>query len=63
MYFLQILEPENHSTTDKIPLTKVGRNLYRVRHNDSGVVRSIVCQIDTIEGSKTITVHSPIQVI
>ncbi|XP_077200846.1 intermembrane lipid transfer protein VPS13A isoform X1 [Paroedura picta] len=56
------LTPENHSTTDKIPLTKVGRTLYRVRHNDSGVVRSIVCQIDTIEGSKTITVHSPIQI-
>lgn len=41
----------------------MGRSLYRVRHNDSGVVRSIVCQIDTVEGSKTITVHSPIQVI
>ncbi|XP_048360331.1 intermembrane lipid transfer protein VPS13A [Sphaerodactylus townsendi] len=60
--FYIILAPENHSTTDKIPLTKVGRSLYRVRHNDSGVVRSIVCQIDTIEGSKTITVHSPIQI-
>ncbi|XP_066473905.1 intermembrane lipid transfer protein VPS13A isoform X2 [Tiliqua scincoides] len=56
------LTPQNHSTTDKIPLTKVGRALYRVRHNDSGVVRSIVCQIDTIEGSKMITVHSPIQI-
>ncbi|XP_060618149.2 intermembrane lipid transfer protein VPS13A isoform X1 [Anolis sagrei] len=56
------LTPENHSTTDKIPLTKVGRSLYRVRHNDSGVVRSIVCQIDTIEGSKMITVRSPIQI-
>ncbi|XP_062985430.1 intermembrane lipid transfer protein VPS13A isoform X2 [Elgaria multicarinata webbii] len=56
------LTPQNHSTTEKIPLTKVGRSLYRVRHNDSGVVRSIVCQIDTIEGSKIITVHSPIQI-
>uniref|UniRef100_G1KEL4 Vacuolar protein sorting 13 homolog A n=1 Tax=Anolis carolinensis TaxID=28377 RepID=G1KEL4_ANOCA len=56
------LAPQNHSTTDKIPLTKVGRSLYRVRHNDSGVVRSIVCQIDTTEGSKMITVRSPIQI-
>ncbi|XP_061483494.1 intermembrane lipid transfer protein VPS13A isoform X2 [Rhineura floridana] len=56
------LTPQNHSTTDKIPLTKVGRSLYSVRHNDSGVVRSIVCQIDTVEGSKIITVHSPIQI-
>lgn len=56
------LAPQNHSTTDKIPLTKVGRSLYRVRHNDSGVVRSIVCQIDTVDGSKIVTVHSPIQV-
>uniref|UniRef100_A0A803SLY5 Vacuolar protein sorting 13 homolog A n=1 Tax=Anolis carolinensis TaxID=28377 RepID=A0A803SLY5_ANOCA len=56
------LTPQNHSTTDKIPLTKVGRSLYRVRHNDSGVVRSIVCQIDTTEGSKMITVRSPIQI-
>ncbi|XP_044301886.1 vacuolar protein sorting-associated protein 13A isoform X2 [Varanus komodoensis] len=56
------LTPQNHSTTEKIPLTKVGRSLYRVRHNDSGVVRSIVCQIDTIEGSRMITVHSPIQI-
>uniref|UniRef100_A0A6J0T466 Intermembrane lipid transfer protein VPS13A isoform X2 n=1 Tax=Pogona vitticeps TaxID=103695 RepID=A0A6J0T466_9SAUR len=56
------LTPQNHSSTDKIPLTKVGRSLYRVRHNDSGVVRSIVCQIDTLEGSKIITVRSPIQI-
>ncbi|ETE71307.1 Vacuolar protein sorting-associated protein 13A, partial [Ophiophagus hannah] len=56
------LSSKNHSTTDKIPLTKVGRSLYRVRHNDSGVVRSIVCQIDTVDGSKIVTVHSPIQI-
>ncbi|XP_053148105.1 intermembrane lipid transfer protein VPS13A isoform X2 [Hemicordylus capensis] len=56
------LTPQNHSTTEKIPLTKVGRSIFRVRHNDSGVVRSIVCQIDTVEGSKIITVHSPIQI-
>ncbi|XP_058021972.1 intermembrane lipid transfer protein VPS13A [Ahaetulla prasina] len=56
------LTPQNHSTTDEIPLTKVGRSLYRVRHNDSGVVRSIVCQIDTVDGSRIVTVHSPIQI-
>uniref|UniRef100_A0A8D0H8N0 Uncharacterized protein n=1 Tax=Sphenodon punctatus TaxID=8508 RepID=A0A8D0H8N0_SPHPU len=61
MFYVQ-LTPHNHSTADKIPLTKVGRSLYKVRHNASGVVRSIVCQIDTIEGSKIVTVRSPVQI-
>ncbi|EMP30416.1 Vacuolar protein sorting-associated protein 13A [Chelonia mydas] len=49
MFYIQ-LSPHKHSTADKIPLTKVGRCLYRVRHEESGVERSIVCQIDTAEG-------------
>ncbi|XP_010192798.1 PREDICTED: vacuolar protein sorting-associated protein 13A-like, partial [Mesitornis unicolor] len=49
-------------TVEKIPLTKVGRCIYRVRHEESGVERSIVCQIDTVEGSKMITIRSPIQI-
>lgn len=56
------LAPASHSTADKIPLTKVGRRLYTVRHRESGVERSIVCQIDTVEGNKKITVRSPVQV-
>lgn len=56
------LAPANHSATDKIPLTKVGRRLYTVRHRESGVERSIVCQIDGEEGSKKITIRSPVQV-
>ncbi|XP_027694898.1 vacuolar protein sorting-associated protein 13A-like isoform X1 [Vombatus ursinus] len=59
--FFILLTPENHSTADKIPLTKVGRRLYTVRHRESGVERSIVCQIDTVEGSKKVTVRSPVQ--
>ncbi|XP_030422004.1 vacuolar protein sorting-associated protein 13A isoform X1 [Gopherus evgoodei] len=61
MFYIQ-LRPHKHSTADKIPLTKVGRCLYRVRHEESGVERSIVCQIDTVEGSKMITVRSPVQI-
>ncbi|XP_019503831.1 PREDICTED: vacuolar protein sorting-associated protein 13A [Hipposideros armiger] len=60
--FFILLTPANHSTADKIPLTKVGRRLYTVRHRESGVERSIVCQIDTVEGSKKITVRSPVQI-
>ncbi|XP_032062498.1 vacuolar protein sorting-associated protein 13A isoform X2 [Aythya fuligula] len=60
-FYIQIC-PHNHSTVEKIPLTKVGRCIYRVRHEESGVERSIVCQIDTIEGSKIITIRSPIQI-
>lgn len=56
------LAPANHSTADKIPLTKVGRRLYTVRHRVSGVERSIVCQVDGVEGSKKITIRSPVQV-
>ncbi|KAI1239929.1 hypothetical protein IHE44_0011368 [Lamprotornis superbus] len=56
------LSPHNHSTVEKIPLTKVGRCIYKVRHEESGVERSIVSQIDTVEGSKMITIRSPIQI-
>ncbi|KAG8519832.1 Vacuolar protein sorting-associated protein 13A, partial [Galemys pyrenaicus] len=60
--FFILLTPANHSTADKIPLTKVGRRLYTVRHRESGVERSIVCQIDAEEGSKKITIRSPVQI-
>ncbi|NXU72099.1 VP13A protein, partial [Oreotrochilus melanogaster] len=60
-FYIQIT-PENHSTVEKIPLTKVGRCIYSVRHEESGVERCIVCQIDTVEGSKMITIRSPIQI-
>ncbi|XP_040305188.1 intermembrane lipid transfer protein VPS13A [Herpailurus yagouaroundi] len=56
------LAPTNHSTADKIPLTKVGRRLYTVRHRESGVERSIVCQVDGVEGSKKVTIRSPVQI-
>ncbi|KAI4542199.1 hypothetical protein MG293_007578, partial [Ovis ammon polii] len=60
-HFFILLTPANHSTADKIPLTKVGRRLYTVRHRESGVERSIVCQIDAVEGSKKVTIRSPVQ--
>ncbi|XP_038935842.1 intermembrane lipid transfer protein VPS13A isoform X2 [Rattus norvegicus] len=60
--FFILLTPANHSVADKIPLTKVGRRLYTVRHRESGVERSIICQIDTVEGSKKVTIRSPVQI-
>ncbi|NWV03346.1 VP13A protein, partial [Ptilonorhynchus violaceus] len=60
-FYIEIC-PHNHSAVEKIPLTKVGRCIYKVRHEESGVERSIVCQIDTVEGSKMITIRSPIQI-
>ncbi|KAM3940361.1 intermembrane lipid transfer protein VPS13A [Leptodactylus fuscus] len=60
-FYIQ-LTPWNHSSTDKIPLTKVGRSLYCVRHSDSGVERYIVCQIDSVEGTKCVTIRSPLQI-
>ncbi|KAF4804806.1 vacuolar protein sorting 13 A [Turdus rufiventris] len=59
-FYIQIC-PHNHSTVEKIPLTKVGRCIYKVRHEESGVERSIVSQIDTVEGSKLIMIRSPVQ--
>uniref|UniRef100_A0A803WFT4 Vacuolar protein sorting 13 homolog A n=1 Tax=Ficedula albicollis TaxID=59894 RepID=A0A803WFT4_FICAL len=56
------MSPHDHSTVEKIPLSKVGRCIYKVRHEESGVERSIVTQIDTVEGSKIITIRSPIQI-
>ncbi|XP_022429176.2 vacuolar protein sorting-associated protein 13A isoform X1 [Delphinapterus leucas] len=61
-FFFILLTPANHSTADKIPLTKVGQQLYTVRHRESGVERSIVCQIDAVEGSKKVTIRSPVQI-
>ncbi|XP_058421598.1 intermembrane lipid transfer protein VPS13A isoform X1 [Diceros bicornis minor] len=61
LFFIH-LTPANHSAADKIPLTKVGRRLYTVRHRESGVERSIVCQIDGVEGSKKVTIRSPVQI-
>ncbi|XP_038625358.1 vacuolar protein sorting-associated protein 13A isoform X2 [Tachyglossus aculeatus] len=60
--FFILITPYNHSTADRIPLTKVGRFLYTVRHRESGVERSVVCQIDTVEGSKMVTMRSPLQI-
>uniref|UniRef100_A0A803VWU3 Vacuolar protein sorting 13 homolog A n=1 Tax=Ficedula albicollis TaxID=59894 RepID=A0A803VWU3_FICAL len=60
-FYIQIC-PHDHSTVEKIPLSKVGRCIYKVRHEESGVERSIVTQIDTVEGSKIITIRSPIQI-
>ncbi|XP_073399904.1 intermembrane lipid transfer protein VPS13A [Dendrobates tinctorius] len=60
-FYIQ-LTPLNHSSSDKIPLTKVGRSLYCVRHSESCVERYIVCQIDSVEGSKLVTIRSPLQI-
>ncbi|XP_053322855.1 intermembrane lipid transfer protein VPS13A isoform X2 [Spea bombifrons] len=60
-FYIQLV-PLQHTMTDKIPLTKVGRSLYSVRHLDSGVERCIVCQVDTVEATKCITIRSPLQI-
>uniref|UniRef100_H3AXY1 Vacuolar protein sorting 13 homolog A n=1 Tax=Latimeria chalumnae TaxID=7897 RepID=H3AXY1_LATCH len=60
-FYIQ-LTPQGHSTSEKISLTKLGCHLYSVTHKESGVQRSIICQIDTVKGSKVITIHSPLQI-
>ncbi|XP_035999665.1 vacuolar protein sorting-associated protein 13A isoform X1 [Fundulus heteroclitus] len=55
--------PMGHTSTSVIPLIKVGRGMYSVMHNDSGVTRFLVCQISPVEGSKYIKIRSPFQII
>uniref|UniRef100_A0A3B3Z2I0 Vacuolar protein sorting 13 homolog A n=1 Tax=Poecilia mexicana TaxID=48701 RepID=A0A3B3Z2I0_9TELE len=56
------IEP-GHTSTSVIPLIKVGRGMYSVRHNNSGVTRFLICQISSVEGSKYIKIRSPFQII
>ncbi|XP_048448970.1 intermembrane lipid transfer protein VPS13A-like, partial [Rhincodon typus] len=60
--FYILLTPEGHTRADKIPLTKLGRRLYTVMHEESTVERSFVCQIDAVQGRKKITIRSPVQI-
>ncbi|XP_015249617.1 PREDICTED: vacuolar protein sorting-associated protein 13A isoform X2 [Cyprinodon variegatus] len=55
--------PVGHTSTNVIPLIKVGRGMYNVMHNDSGVTRFLVCQISSVEGRKCIKIRSPFQII
>lgn len=55
--------PMGHTSASVIPLIKVGRGLYSVMHNDSGVTRFMVCQIYSVEGSKYVKIRSPFQII
>ncbi|XP_072243962.1 intermembrane lipid transfer protein VPS13A isoform X3 [Leuresthes tenuis] len=61
-YYIQPT-PEGHTSTSVIPLIKVGRGMYSVMHKDSGVTRFLVCQINSLKGSKYIKIRSPFQII
>ncbi|XP_068460599.1 intermembrane lipid transfer protein VPS13A isoform X2 [Clinocottus analis] len=55
--------PMGHTSAGVIPLIKVGGGMYNVMHQDSGVTRFLVCQINSVEGSKYIKIRSPFQII
>ncbi|KAI3372816.1 hypothetical protein L3Q82_023273 [Scortum barcoo] len=61
-YYIQPT-PMGHTSASIIPLIKVGRGMYSVMHKDSGVTRFLVCQINSVEGSKYIKIRSPFQII
>lgn len=61
-YYIQPT-PAGHTPTSVIPLIKVGRGMYSVMHQESGVTRFLVCQIYSVEGSKYIKIRSPFQII
>ncbi|XP_051924393.1 vacuolar protein sorting-associated protein 13A isoform X1 [Hippocampus zosterae] len=55
--------PAGHTSASMIPLIKVGRRMYSVMHEVSGVTRFLVCQVYSVEGSKYIKIRSPFQII
>uniref|UniRef100_A0A8C2WAR4 Vacuolar protein sorting 13 homolog A n=1 Tax=Cyclopterus lumpus TaxID=8103 RepID=A0A8C2WAR4_CYCLU len=55
--------PMGHTSASVIPLIRVGGGIYNVMHKDSGVTRFLVCQINSVEGSKYIKIRSPFQII
>ncbi|XP_061789259.1 intermembrane lipid transfer protein VPS13A isoform X1 [Nerophis lumbriciformis] len=61
-YYIQPT-PAGHTSAHVIPLIKVGRGMYSVMHQLSGVTRFLVCQIYSMEGSKFIKIRSPFQII
>ncbi|KAM3611748.1 uncharacterized protein V6R79_023535 [Siganus canaliculatus] len=61
-YYIQPT-PMGHTSASVIPLIKVGRGMYSVMHQDSGVTCFLVCQIYSVEGSKYIKIRSPFQII
>uniref|UniRef100_A0A3P8WHN6 Vacuolar protein sorting 13 homolog A n=1 Tax=Cynoglossus semilaevis TaxID=244447 RepID=A0A3P8WHN6_CYNSE len=61
-YYIQPT-PDGHTSASVIPLIKVGRGMYSVTHTESGVIRFLVCQIYSVDGSKYIKIRSPFQII
>ncbi|CAH1251543.1 VPS13A [Branchiostoma lanceolatum] len=56
------VQVEGYHELKDIPIYKAGRRLYNVSLTQNKAVMSIVCQINTSDGSKTITFRSPLQV-
>ncbi|XP_061528280.1 vacuolar protein sorting-associated protein 13A [Phycodurus eques] len=61
-YYIQPT-PAGHTSASMIPLIKVGRRMYSVMHEVSGVTRFLVCQVYSVESSKYIKIRSPFQII
>ncbi|XP_058492942.1 vacuolar protein sorting-associated protein 13A isoform X2 [Solea solea] len=55
--------PQGHTSASMIPLIKVGRGLYSVTHQESGVTCFLICQIYSVKGSKNIKIRSPFQIV
>uniref|UniRef100_A0A663N308 Vacuolar protein sorting 13 homolog A n=1 Tax=Athene cunicularia TaxID=194338 RepID=A0A663N308_ATHCN len=60
---MEFVRTKNESDQFTAMTTLSSKSLsFLILHEESGVERSIVCQIDTVEGSKMITIRSPIQI-
>ncbi|NXK87404.1 VP13C protein, partial [Formicarius rufipectus] len=55
------LELEGYEEAVSIPVARAGRRLYSVR-SPAGHARSVLVQVDAVEGSKVITLRSPLQI-
>ncbi|XP_045863296.1 vacuolar protein sorting-associated protein 13C isoform X1 [Meles meles] len=61
-FFTLTFVPHGYTEVAKVPVAKSGRRLYNVRNPNASHSDSVLVQIDATEGSKVITLRSPLQI-
>jgi len=62
-FFTLTFVPHGYTEVAKVPVARSGRRLYNVRNPNASRSDSVLVQIDATEGSKVITLRSPLQVM
>ncbi|XP_032273583.1 vacuolar protein sorting-associated protein 13C isoform X3 [Phoca vitulina] len=61
-FFTLTFVPHGYTEVAKVPVARSGRRLYNVRNPNASRSDSVLVQIDATEGSKVITLRSPLQI-